>query len=194
MFKHVVDATHRIHAYFKKLGLPDEEATELHYRYYTEYGLAVRGLIKHHGMHPSKLIQMYYDIISNCCIDVDPLVYDKEVDQSIPLEKYLKPDPELREMLSSMKDVKKWAFTNAYKVVCVISNIVFHVILQPRAYAFLQKARPKSPPSPRHSRPIRRSHLLRLHPSLTNLQTPTLILPSSHGRSWYHGSVQMLFG
>ncbi|KAI9009880.1 Haloacid dehalogenase-like hydrolase-domain-containing protein [Gaertneriomyces semiglobifer] len=86
----------RIHAYFQKLDLPDEEASALHKRYYTEYGLAVRGLMKHH--------------------DVDPLAYDKEVDQSIPLQNYLKPDPELRKMLQSIRGVRKWAFTNAFKV------------------------------------------------------------------------------
>ncbi|KAI8921405.1 hypothetical protein PhCBS80983_g02388 [Powellomyces hirtus] len=90
------DMGKRIHAYFKRMGFPDEEATELHHRYYTEYGLAIRGLVKHH--------------------DVDPLAYDKEVDQGIPLQDYLKKDDDLRAMLSSMKDVRKWAFTNAYKV------------------------------------------------------------------------------
>ncbi|TPX64053.1 hypothetical protein SpCBS45565_g06153 [Spizellomyces sp. 'palustris'] len=86
----------RIHAYFQTLGLPDAEASRLHHKYYTEYGLAVRGLVKHHN--------------------VDPIAYDKVVDQSIPLEKYLKHDQELRGMLEGMSGVKKWAFTNAYKV------------------------------------------------------------------------------
>ncbi|KAI9090161.1 Haloacid dehalogenase-like hydrolase-domain-containing protein [Phlyctochytrium arcticum] len=91
-----VEMGKRIHEYFKRMGFPDEEASELHVRYYTEYGLAVRGLVKYH--------------------DIDPLAYDVEVDQSIPLDLYLKNDPELRKMLDSMKDVKKWAFTNAYSV------------------------------------------------------------------------------
>ncbi|KAJ3158040.1 hypothetical protein HDU89_000423 [Geranomyces variabilis] len=86
----------RIHAYFQRMGFPDEEASELHRKYYTTYGLAVRGLVKHH--------------------DVDPLAYDKEVDQSIPLHEFISKDAELRNMLGTMKDVKKWAFTNAYKV------------------------------------------------------------------------------
>ncbi|KAI8819855.1 Haloacid dehalogenase-like hydrolase-domain-containing protein [Fimicolochytrium jonesii] len=86
----------KIHAYFKRLGFPDEEATELHHRYYRTYGLALRGLVKHH--------------------DVDPMAYDREVDQALPLEQFLKPDPELRTMLETMQGVKKWAFTNAYEV------------------------------------------------------------------------------
>jgi hypothetical protein len=37
-----------ISAYFKTLGLSDDEAHELHLQYYTQYGLAVRGLARHH--------------------------------------------------------------------------------------------------------------------------------------------------
>ncbi|KAJ3022702.1 hypothetical protein HKX48_005472 [Thoreauomyces humboldtii] len=92
----MLDMGKRIHEYFQRLGFPDEEAGELHRRYYKDYGLAIRGLVKYHN--------------------VDPLAYDKEVDQGIPLGDYLKNDDDLRKMLSSMKDVKKWAFTNAYKV------------------------------------------------------------------------------
>jgi len=46
--------------YFEKLGLGQDEAAELHHRYYTEYGLAIRGLVRHHK--------------------VDPLDYDKHCD------------------------------------------------------------------------------------------------------------------
>ena len=40
-------------AYFLSLGFPEEEASELHHKYYTQYGLALRGLVRHHqiGMH-----------------------------------------------------------------------------------------------------------------------------------------------
>ncbi|KAJ3295042.1 hypothetical protein HK104_003047 [Borealophlyctis nickersoniae] len=79
--------------YFTKLGLPDEEAAKLHQRYYTQYGLAVRGLVKHH--------------------QIDPVAYDEEVDGGLPLEQLLKPDPELREILATLQGAKKWAFTNA---------------------------------------------------------------------------------
>ena len=30
------------------LGLDDDRASDLHHKYYTEYGLALRGLVKHH--------------------------------------------------------------------------------------------------------------------------------------------------
>ena len=37
-------------AYFVNLGLSHEEASELHLKYYTQYGLALRGLTKHHDV------------------------------------------------------------------------------------------------------------------------------------------------
>ena len=35
-------------AYFVALGWADDEASELHHKYYTQYGLALRGLVRHH--------------------------------------------------------------------------------------------------------------------------------------------------
>lgn len=35
-------------AYFVSLGIDDEEASRLHLKYYTTYGLALRGLTRHH--------------------------------------------------------------------------------------------------------------------------------------------------
>ncbi|KAK4705405.1 hypothetical protein P7C70_g786, partial [Phenoliferia sp. Uapishka_3] len=86
----------KIAAYFRKLGLPDEEARSLHHHYYTEYGLAIRGLVRHH--------------------DVDPLDYDKECDAALPLEEVLKFNPELKAMLQDIDRTKYrvWALTNAY--------------------------------------------------------------------------------
>lgn len=40
-------------AYFLSLGLPEEKAAELHKKYYREYGLAIRGLVKHHEISAS---------------------------------------------------------------------------------------------------------------------------------------------
>ena len=37
-------------AYFVSLGLSHEEASELHLKYYTQYGLALRGLTRHHDV------------------------------------------------------------------------------------------------------------------------------------------------
>jgi len=42
--------THPRPAFFVTLGLPDDEAHELHMRYYKEYGLALRGLMEHHDI------------------------------------------------------------------------------------------------------------------------------------------------
>lgn len=40
----------RIHAYFVNLGFPADEAKALHLQYYTKYGLALRGLTRHHDV------------------------------------------------------------------------------------------------------------------------------------------------
>jgi len=87
----------RIHAYFVSLGLSDEEASELHLRYYTQYGLALRGLRRHHS--------------------VDPLEFDEKCDASLPLETMLSPDPRTRELLEDIDRSKcrVWALTNAYR-------------------------------------------------------------------------------
>ncbi|KAJ8655276.1 pyrimidine 5'-nucleotidase [Lichtheimia ornata] len=83
----------KIVEYFVRMGMEENEAKELRARYHMDYGLALRGLQKHH--------------------EVDPIQYDKEVDGSLPLDDIMKPDPELREMLTGLK-MKKWIFTNAY--------------------------------------------------------------------------------
>ncbi|KAJ2936703.1 hypothetical protein H1R20_g390, partial [Candolleomyces eurysporus] len=87
----------RIHAYFVSLGLTHEEASELHLRYYTQYGLALRGLTRHH--------------------DVDPLDFDQKCDGSIPLEEMISFSPELRKLFEDIdrSKVRVWALTNAYK-------------------------------------------------------------------------------
>ncbi|KAI8848848.1 HAD-like domain-containing protein [Chytridium lagenaria] len=74
----------RIRAYFENLGLSPVVAEKLHRKYYIEYGLAVRGLVKHHK--------------------IDPVEYDKVVDGGLPLERLLKPDVE---------GARIWACTNA---------------------------------------------------------------------------------
>ncbi|RPD67219.1 pyrimidine 5-nucleotidase [Lentinus tigrinus ALCF2SS1-7] len=86
----------RIHAYFVGMGLPDEEASKLHHRYYSQYGLAIRGLVRHH--------------------EIDPLDFDRKCDGSLPLEELLKPDPVLRKLLQDIdrSKVRVWALTNAY--------------------------------------------------------------------------------
>ncbi|KEP55682.1 pyrimidine 5'-nucleotidase [Rhizoctonia solani 123E] len=87
----------KIHKYFVDLNFEPEEARALHQKYYTEYGLSVRGLIEHH--------------------DVDPLDFDAKCDASLPLEELLAPDPAVRKLLEDVDPSKAriWALTNAYK-------------------------------------------------------------------------------
>lgn len=86
-------------AYFRRLGLSDDEAKDLHSHYYREYGLAIRGLVRHHA--------------------VDALDYDKHCDAALPLDEVLKDDPKLRRLLGDIDREKchVWALTNAYKIV-----------------------------------------------------------------------------
>ncbi|AET37440.1 uncharacterized protein Ecym_1192 [Eremothecium cymbalariae DBVPG len=89
-----------IHSYFKsQLLLSDEAANELHCTYYRQYGLAIRGLVKHH--------------------QIDVMEYNRVVDDALPLQDILQPDPGLRSMLLKLRNKGKvdklWLFTNAYK-------------------------------------------------------------------------------
>jgi len=84
--------------YFQShLALSREDATELHQRYYKDYGLAIEGLVRHHK--------------------VDPLEYNEKVDDALPLDEIIKPNPKLRQLLEDIDQtkVKLWLFTNAYK-------------------------------------------------------------------------------
>lgn len=87
----------KIQQYFAtSLSLNEDDARTLHQRYYKDYGLALQGLIKHHK--------------------IDPLHYNAQVDDALPLETILKPDPALRQLLESFdtRKVKLWILTNAY--------------------------------------------------------------------------------
>ncbi len=86
-----------IDSYFvRHLSLPASDARALHARYYKDYGLAISGLVKHHT--------------------IDPLKYNREVDDALPLDDVIKPDPQLRRLLQDMdkSKVKMWLFTNAH--------------------------------------------------------------------------------
>jgi pyrimidine and pyridine-specific 5'-nucleotidase len=78
------------------LNLDWEDAVKLHREYYTNYGLAIEGLVRHH--------------------EIDPLDYNAKVDDALPLEDIIKPDPELRKLLEDIdtSKVKPWLLTNAY--------------------------------------------------------------------------------
>ncbi|KAL5594672.1 hypothetical protein BROUX41_001588 [Berkeleyomyces rouxiae] len=78
------------------LELEWSEAVRLHKEYYTNYGLAIEGLVKHH--------------------QIDPLDYNAKVDDALPLQDIMKPTPELRALLEDIdrSKVRLWLFTNAY--------------------------------------------------------------------------------
>jgi pyrimidine and pyridine-specific 5'-nucleotidase len=82
--------------FMKHLSLDRAEAYRLHQEYYTTYGLAIEGLVRNH--------------------EIDPLEYNEKVDDALPLEEILSPEPELRKLLLSIdkSKVKLWLFTNAY--------------------------------------------------------------------------------
>lgn len=86
-----------MNAYFEKyLSLPKDEAARLQREYSRQYGQALQGLVRHH--------------------QIDPLDYNAQVDDALPLEDLIKPDPRLRQFLKSIdtSKVKLWLLTNAY--------------------------------------------------------------------------------
>lgn len=78
------------------LSLSQKDAAALHQKYYRDYGLAIEGLVRHHT--------------------VDPLDFNAKVDDALPLQDILKPNPQLQKLLSDIDTdrVKLWLFTNAY--------------------------------------------------------------------------------
>jgi pyrimidine and pyridine-specific 5'-nucleotidase len=68
----------------------------MHIDYILDYGFALEGLVRNHG--------------------IDALDFNKHVDDALPLEKLLSPDPGLRSLLQDIDKtkVKLWLFTNAY--------------------------------------------------------------------------------
>lgn len=89
--------TELIDQYFiKHLELSRQDAYKLHQEYYKTYGLAIEGLVRHHK--------------------IDPLEYNHQVDDALPLESIIFPNPQLRRLLEDMDEskVKLWLFTNAY--------------------------------------------------------------------------------
>ena len=86
-----------IDQYFQThLSLSPEDSYYLHHHYYQEYGLAIEGLVRFHK--------------------VDPLEFNEKVDDALPLDDIIKPDPKLRKLLERIdrSKVKVWLFTNAY--------------------------------------------------------------------------------
>ncbi|MCJ1262670.1 hypothetical protein MMC22_002540 [Lobaria immixta] len=78
------------------LSLSRQDANELHLRYYKDYGLAIAGLVLHHK--------------------IDPLEFNRQVDDALPLDTIIVPDTQLQKLLADIDrtKVKPWLFTNAY--------------------------------------------------------------------------------
>lgn len=76
--------------------LSSDEATRLHEEYYKAYGLAIEGLVRHH--------------------EIDPLEYNRKVDDALPLDDVIHADPALRSLIRDIdtSKIKLWLFTNAY--------------------------------------------------------------------------------
>jgi hypothetical protein len=97
-------------AYFLSLGLPTEKAAELHKKYYSEYGLAIRGLVKHHEIGES-LSRASDAVLLELSIGLrfgltDALDYDRVCDAALPLEDILSYNPELRKLLLDIDPTK----------------------------------------------------------------------------------------
>ena len=86
-----------INSYFMRhLLLSESDAHTLHEKYYKDYGLAVSGLALHHK--------------------IDPLEFNREVDDALPLEDMITSNSQLRQLLDDIdkSKVKLWLFTNAH--------------------------------------------------------------------------------
>ncbi|CAJ0545254.1 Ff.00g087270.m01.CDS01 [Fusarium sp. VM40] len=87
----------RIDDYFKThLGLLPDDAERLHKDYSQQYGQAIEGLVRHH--------------------QIDALDYNAKVDDAVPLDGLIKPNPKLRKLLEDIdrSKVRLWLLTNAY--------------------------------------------------------------------------------
>jgi len=109
-----------------RLGFPPEIIPELRRNYFETYGTTLRGLQIHHHVDPLQYLAYVHDL---------------------PLQKYIAPDPELRDLLSSLSS-SKWIFTNAdvdhaRRVLAVLDlNGCFDGIIDVRALDFLCKPQP----------------------------------------------------
>jgi pyrimidine and pyridine-specific 5'-nucleotidase len=82
------------------LGLSDEEASTLNSQYYTQYGLALRGLQRHHGVGNASFSLSNRDLLTPC--RPDPMEFNEKCDGSLPLEEMLKPNPLVRRLLQDI--------------------------------------------------------------------------------------------
>jgi pyrimidine 5'-nucleotidase len=75
----------------EQIGIPDENVSELRRVYFRRYGTTLRGLQIHHQVNADEYLAYVHDL---------------------PLEKYLNPQPVLRELLLGLPQ-NRWIFTNA---------------------------------------------------------------------------------
>ena len=105
------------------LGFHPDEIQELRQSYFETYGTTLRGLQIHHAVDTNEYLAYVHDL---------------------PLEDYISPDPQLRNMLVSLPQ-KKWIFTNAdadhaKRVIDVLGlENCFESIIDVRALDFLCK-------------------------------------------------------
>ncbi len=82
----------RINQYMcEQLGFPPESVVAVREQYFHEYGTTLRGLQIHHGVDMDDYLAFVHDV---------------------PLERYLQPDPALRQILAGIQ-ARKFIFTNA---------------------------------------------------------------------------------
>lgn len=82
----------RMNLYMReRVGIPPAEIPRLREQYFRQYGTTLRGLQAHHGVDTQDFLAFVHDL---------------------PLAEYLKPNPVVREVLTSLS-VRKWIFTNA---------------------------------------------------------------------------------
>ncbi|MEJ5241561.1 MAG: pyrimidine 5'-nucleotidase [Anaerolineales bacterium] len=75
----------------ERLGIPWEEIPRLRDAYFQQYGTTLRGLKAHYELDERDFLAFVHDL---------------------PLERYLRPDPELRRVLEALPQ-RKWILTNA---------------------------------------------------------------------------------
>ncbi|KAI9846457.1 MAG: hypothetical protein M1838_001261 [Thelocarpon superellum] len=82
--------------FISHLSLPLKDAAKLRQDYYQQYGLALEGLVRHHT--------------------IDPMEYNRQVDDALPLENVIHEDQQLRALLEDIDQskIRLWLFTNAY--------------------------------------------------------------------------------
>ncbi len=82
----------RIDLYMKeRLNIPEQEISGLRRSYFERYGTTLRGLQIHKNVDPVDYLTFVHDL---------------------PLQDYLSPSPQLRQMLTSLPQ-RRWIFTNA---------------------------------------------------------------------------------